>query len=322
MTAHRWAPIMGEFEILDDRILFKGREHPPTPSDPLRPISEPSTAVGILLSNQKFVNGRLGLGVEFAAVAPNSQCELIVGYDLKTKAFVSAGIGGGFAMFSVREWIPSTPQQPGTWITHELSGERANLRSGLKYDLRVRVQGSTITLEVDGVEVAEKTLPSTTNRPNQVGVFCLSPHEITMSDFSAEVERPQVFIVMQFSSPYNEVYSHVIKDVCDEFRMEAVRADELYGPGIIVQDVISRIERSQFVIADITPPNPNVYFEVGYALALGKPIILLAQQAGPQERLPFDLSAFRVLFYDDSIGGKPRLESGLRNHLREILGGN
>ena len=31
-------------------------------------------------------------------------------------------------------------------------------------------------------------------------------------------------------------------------------------------------------------------------------------------------SAFRVLFYDDSIGGKPKLEEGLRNHLGEILG--
>jgi nucleoside 2-deoxyribosyltransferase len=98
---------------------------------------------------------------------------------------------------------------------------------------------------------------------------------------------------MQFSSPYNEVYSHVIKDACVDFNIDAVRGDET---------------------------NPNVYFEVGYALALGKPIILLAQRRTPETPLPFDLSAFRVLFYDDSIGGKPKLETGLRNHLTEILG--
>src|SRR5206468_1652793 len=111
---------------------------------------------------------------------------------------------------------------------------------------------------------------------------------------------------------YNDVYSHVIKDACDEFKIEAVRADELYGPGIIIKDVIDRIAQSQLVIADISPTNANVYFEVGYALAIGKPIILLAQRRGPEAPLPFDLSSFRVLFYDDSIGGKPKLEMGLR----------
>jgi hypothetical protein len=59
---------------------------------------------------------------------------------------------------------------------------------------------------------------------------------------------------------------------------------------------------------------------VGYALALGKPIILLAQRRASDSPLPFDLSAFRVLFYDDSIGGKPKLEAGLRQHLKQILG--
>lgn len=125
---------------------------------------------------------------------------------------------------------------------------------------------------------------------------------------------------LQFSSPYNEVYSHVIKTLCKECGIDALRADEIYAPGIIIKDVIDRIAQSQVVIADISPANPNVYFEVGYALALGMPIILLAQRRDPAEPLPFDLSAFRVLFYEDSIGGKLKLEDGLRNHLQELLG--
>jgi len=179
-----------------------------------------------------------------------------------------------------------------------------------------------VSLDVDDVEVSLATLPAAPNQARQVGLFLVSTTVVEISGFSAEIERPKAFIVMQFSSPYNEVYSHVIKNVCDreEFKIEAVRADEIYGPGIIIKDVIDRIAKSQVVIADISPDNPNVYFEVGYALALGKPIILLAQRRKPGEPLPFDLSAFRVLFYDDSIGGKPKLEEGLVNHLREIVG--
>lgn len=322
--SYRWMPIMGEFDTTSDPIVFKGGRIPVLASNQPQPQPQPAffTAVGILLSDVKMVNGRLRAAVKFDEVTQDSVCELVVGHDLRTKGQVTAGLGGSGAMFSIREWLPpATPQQTGgLWANYELVGDRANLKLGVIYEIGVCVLGSSITLDVDGVHVVTATLPSASNKPRQVGIFCLSTSDISISGFLAEIERPKAFIVMQFSSPYNEVYSHVIKDVCDEFKIDAVRADEIYGPGIIIKDVIDRISQSQVVIADISPTNPNVYFEVGYALALGKPIILLAQRRTSDTPLPFDLSAFRVLFYEDSIGGKPKLETGLRNHLREILG--
>jgi nucleoside 2-deoxyribosyltransferase len=69
------------------------------------------------------------------------------------------------------------------------------------------------------------------------------------------------------------------------------------------------------VIAEITPANPNVFYELGYAQALGKPTILLAQRGGT---LPFDIRSFRVVYYDDTIGGKTRVEQDLARHLEAI----
>ena len=43
--------------------------------------------------------------------------------------------------------------------------------------------------------------------------------------------------------------------------------------GLIIADIERQILDSQVVIADITPQNPNVYYEVGYAHALRKPTI-------------------------------------------------
>lgn len=324
--SHRWMPIMGEFDTTMEPLVFKGRKVPASASGQLQTAQAPEflATVGILLSDAKMVNGRLRATVTFDEVTPHSVFELILSHDPKTKAQITAGLGGSGAMFSIREWVPaSTPQQTGgSWANHDLSGDRANLRPGVSYDVGVHVQGSNVALEVGGVQVAVATLPYAPNQPRQVGLFIVSPSHVKVAAFSADIERPKAFIVMQFSSPYNEVYSHVIKDVCEEFRLDAIRADEIYGPGIIIKDVIDRIAQSQVVIADISPTNANVYFEVGYALALGKPIILLAQRRTPDAPLPFDLSAFRVLFYDDSIGGKPKLESGLKEHLREILGRN
>jgi hypothetical protein len=319
---YRWMPIMGEFELSVDSLLFKGRRIPSAAGPPQPGGPQFFAAVGIALCDRKMVNGTLTADVTFGEVSPNSVCELIVAHDLRTKGQITAGLGGSSAMFSIREWLPAqTPQQTGgSWVNYELSGDRANLQPGRPYRLVVRLQGSSVILEADGVEVAATALPAAPSQPRQIGVFAVSENQINISAFRADTERPTAFIVMQFSSPYNEVYSDVIKHMCEECKIDAVRADEIYGPGIIIKDVIDRIEKSQVVIADISPTNPNVYFEVGYALALGKPIILLAQRRPPETPLPFDLSAFRVLFYDDSIGGKLKLEAGLRQHLKQILG--
>lgn len=319
---NRWVPIMGQFDCSPERIVFDGR--PVVPLDSAgqpQPQQPPQATAGIALCDQKMANGNLRASVEFTDVTPLSVCELIVRYDVRTRAMITAGLGGSWGMFSIRQWVaPSSPESVGAWTNHQLTGDRANLRPGVPYDLVVLNQGSVITLEVDGVQVATSALPTMSSQASQTGIFCLGQSPITLRGFTVETERPKAFIVMQFSSPYNEVYSEVIKAVCDDFSIDAVRADEIYGPGIIIRDVIDSISRSQVVIADISPSNCNVYFEVGYALAMGKPIILLAQRRAADTPLPFDLSAFRVLFYDDTIGGKPKVEAGLRNHLREILG--
>ena len=123
---------------------------------------------------------------------------------------------------------------------------------------------------------------------------------------------------MQFGGAYDEIYLDVVKEVCKSYEVNTFRADEVAGPGLIIGDIIRELSSSQLIIADITPINANVYFEVGYALALSKPTILLAQKG---TALPFDVAGFRTLFYEDTIGGKKRLEEGLRRHIDAILEG-
>lgn len=122
---------------------------------------------------------------------------------------------------------------------------------------------------------------------------------------------------MQFSSPYNELYEQVISRVCNEFGVDARRADDTYGPGLIIADIARQIDEAKLIIAEITPSNPNVYYEVGYAHAKNKPTILIADRT--IERLPFDVSPFRTLFYENTIDGKQKIEDNFRSHLRAVL---
>lgn len=83
-----------------------------------------------------------------------------------------------------------------------------------------------------------------------------------------------------------------------------------------MKDIIKGLLESEIIVADITPPNPNVFYELGFSHALNKTTILLAQRGS---ELPFDIRSYRVIFYDDTIKGKTDVEEDLRRHLKNII---
>jgi len=145
----------------------------------------------------------------------------------------------------------------------------------------------------------------------------MSLGDIRVSNYEVSTRIPRVFVAMQFSAPFNEIYSEVISKVCSDLGLEAWRADDIYGPGVIIEDITRQLIESQAIIVEITPVNANVYYELGYAHAMGKPTILVADK---NTKLPFDVSPFRVLFYENSIPGRSHFEEGLRKHLAAIFG--
>lgn len=270
------------------------------------------------LFDQASGDGTLAADIVFDSPTDESVCEFVLSYNAETKGLITAGLGGGWSMFNIREWLPSVSSaEQSRWSTLDSSGDKSNLKGGQLYHVEAELQGSRITLSVDGVVVATTRLLGPIPQRAQVGIFCIGKTNIKISNLVLSTRKPQAFIVMQFSSPFNEIYTDVIRKACDDYGLQPTRADEMYGPGIIIKDISEQILSSQVIIADVTPPNQNVYFEVGYAYGVGKPIILLAEKG---TKLPFDLSAFRTLFYENSIAGKASFDDGLRRHLNALVG--
>lgn len=128
--------------------------------------------------------------------------------------------------------------------------------------------------------------------------------------------KPKAFVVMQFSSQYNDVYFEVTKKICHQENIDVIRIDEESGPGLIIQDMTRENHESKIIIAEISPANANVFYEVGFAHVLNKPTILTAEK---ETKFPFDVSPFRTLFYENSFDGKGKLEEGLKKHTKTIL---
>jgi hypothetical protein len=177
----------------------------------------------------------------------------------------------------------------------------------------ILVLGSNVSLFVNGVKVSSAQAQISRS---QLGLLLQSPEPIEVRNFLVAEEAPKAFVVMQFTESFNTLYEEVIQPVCSEFGYQAVRGDETFTSGSVLDEIIQSIQDASVVIAEITPNNPNVFYEVGYAHALNKPTILLCDKT--RDKLPFDVSGFRTLFYEDSIGGKRRVQESLIKHLQSV----
>jgi hypothetical protein len=110
--------------------------------------------------------------------------------------------------------------------------------------------------------------------------------------------KPFVFVLMPFDKSFDDIYKLGIKATCDEAGAYSERVDEQQYDGSILERVYNQISKADLLIADMTGRNPNVFYEVGYAHALGKRVILLTQRS---EDIPFDLKHYPHLIYGGSV---------------------
>jgi Nucleoside 2-deoxyribosyltransferase len=122
--------------------------------------------------------------------------------------------------------------------------------------------------------------------------------------------RPFVFVLMPFDPDFDEFYKYGIKETAHEVGAYAERVDEQdYAEGILDR-IFNQINKADVVIADMSGKNANVFYEVGYAHALNKLVILVTQNA---DDIPFDLKHRQHLVYKGRID---ELRKGLAPKLR------
>ena len=95
--------------------------------------------------------------------------------------------------------------------------------------------------------------------------------------------------------------------------LEVTRADEVAIPGTITEDILTRIMHSDVVVADVTYPNPNVFYELGLRHASRAGTIILRDVAGPHP--PFDIAHLRHIAYENTPSGLKKLSSDISQYL-------
>jgi len=103
------------------------------------------------------------------------------------------------------------------------------------------------------------------------------------------------FTIMPFGGWGDEYYETIYCPAIRGAGLEPHRADDLFRPSTIVNDIWAYTKRAKLLVADLTGKNPNVFYELGLAHALAKPAILVAEC---MDEIPFDLRALRIIVYN------------------------
>lgn len=110
------------------------------------------------------------------------------------------------------------------------------------------------------------------------------------------IERNRCFVLMPFDKILNRVYGTIKEELQDNGYI-CNRADEICGSKPIMNKILTEILKSQFIIADLTNLNPNVFYELGIAHTFkdSQNILLIKQK---QFKCPFDITHLTYIEYD------------------------
>lgn len=127
---------------------------------------------------------------------------------------------------------------------------------------------------------------------------------------------PRCFVIQpfdggQFDKRFDDVLSPAIVDA----GLNAYRVDRDPTVTVPIDAIESGIRDSAACIADISTDNPNVWFELGYAMSCQKPVVLICAASRPT-RFPFDIQHRHIIKYNTEA---PRDFTLLRNEIAERL---
>lgn len=126
------------------------------------------------------------------------------------------------------------------------------------------------------------------------------------------------FIMMPFGEPIGGYYEKIYEPAIKKAGLTPIRADnEIFGTGKIIDQIWRGINDAKVLVAELTNRNPNVFYELGLAHALNKPVVLVSSN---ESDVPFDLRHIRVIYYDvqDPFWGNKLIEKVAENVLSAV----
>ena len=111
--------------------------------------------------------------------------------------------------------------------------------------------------------------------------------------------KKKCFVIMPFKRLYKGRYGRIYAPAIEVAGLFPHLAGGA-GVSTITEDIEKGIRNSHICFADISEDNPNVWYELGFAYACGKQVVMVCDRKNrPEKKLPFDISVKKVIFHPD-----------------------
>ena len=127
-------------------------------------------------------------------------------------------------------------------------------------------------------------------------------------------ERYAFFICPYGNEAVDRNYEMVIKPSMKAYKFRIEREDEIANAGPVNEIITKAIVRSKLIVADLTGERAHCYYNAGFAHALGKPVILLAQTGTTRH---FDIPGYQWHYWNSYEDLKPKFDKALLGVLIE-----
>ncbi|GLC90064.1 hypothetical protein [Lysinibacillus piscis] len=124
---------------------------------------------------------------------------------------------------------------------------------------------------------------------------------------SLEFNSELVFMLTPFQDIEWETFV-AVRDVCSNLSLKCIRGDEKHIKGEILPSIIKSMLEARIIIVNLNGRNPNVFYELGIAHALGKNTILISKFG---EELPFDVKSKNIILYKETSELKLKVKDAL-----------
>lgn len=105
------------------------------------------------------------------------------------------------------------------------------------------------------------------------------------------------FVIQPFDNEkYDSRFNDVFKPAIEKAGLEAYRVDKDTSVRVPIEDIEKGILESEMCFAEITTDNPNVWYELGYAFACKKDVVMVCSN-DRKDKFPFDIQHKKIIKY-------------------------
>ena len=128
------------------------------------------------------------------------------------------------------------------------------------------------------------------------------------------------FVIQPFDGDvYDKRYSEVFHPGIKAAGLEPYRVDRDPGVSVPINDIEAGIRNAQICFAEITTDNPNVWFELGFAIAASKEVVLVCCE-DRKSHFPFDVQHRSIIKYrSGSPNDFVELQGKITQRLKALL---